>query len=280
MASKEEIESKIYQLVGYEFNISSNKQLIKALYEDMALPVIEKTSAGNPSTTEGTLKKLAADHQIAQLVIDYRLATKKVISKNDEEQKKAPKPGMPQPRQVLTRANVIDELNLAPEEIIKAEEKKEGAKQKATVVSVAKDITDNDETLSDVQTNNTTEDKQLKDKNTDNQTNEEDTQIVSEKNEDKTVELSSNSSLSGSSYSIIKKSDKEKTEPKKKFNIDDNTDPENEFSKNSVVLNVKNKENSDINKSKKSRASLYIIGLVVLLFAICIFIYMNSLNSI
>jgi len=57
-SNKEELEQKIYKIVGYKFNILSAKQLAKAIYEDVGVPVRDRTSAGNPSTNEEALKKL------------------------------------------------------------------------------------------------------------------------------------------------------------------------------------------------------------------------------
>ena len=128
MANRSDIESKIYKIVGYQFNLLSNKQLIKALYEDAGIPVIEKTSAGNPSTTEATLKKLAEDYELAALVLEFKKEMKK-SSGIKEEPKKSPKPGMPQERQVLSRTNIVDELNRDPEDILREEESKEQSRK-------------------------------------------------------------------------------------------------------------------------------------------------------
>ncbi len=127
MASTKDIESRIFQIVGYKFNLLSNKQLIKAVYEDAGLPVIEKTSAGNPSTTEATLKKLSDDYELARLLLEYKKEAKKAAGK--EEVRKAPKPGMPKERQVLARDSLVDELEKAPEEILSDEERKESARR-------------------------------------------------------------------------------------------------------------------------------------------------------
>ena len=129
MATKSDIESKIFKIVGYQFNLLSNKQLIKAIYEDAGLPVIEKTSAGNPSTTEATLRQLAEDYELARLILDFKKEMKK-SSGVREEPKKAPKPGMPQERQVLSRTDIVEELNRDPQEILEDENKKELEKSK------------------------------------------------------------------------------------------------------------------------------------------------------
>ena len=129
MATKSDIESKIFKIVGYQFNLLSNKQLIKAIYEDAGLPVIERTSAGNPSTTEATLRQLAEDYELARLILDFKKEMKKASGVR-EESKKAPKPGMPQERQILSRTDIVEELNRDPQEILEDENKKEQEKSK------------------------------------------------------------------------------------------------------------------------------------------------------
>ena len=71
-SNKEELEQKIYKIVGYKFNILSAKQLAKAIYEDVGVPVRDRTSAGNPSTNEEALKKLASDYKVVEYVLEYK----------------------------------------------------------------------------------------------------------------------------------------------------------------------------------------------------------------
>ena len=68
----EELEEKIFELAGEEFNINSPQQLGEILFEKMDMPVISKTSTGNPSTKESVLQELSTDHEIPGLVLDWR----------------------------------------------------------------------------------------------------------------------------------------------------------------------------------------------------------------
>ena len=51
------LRNKIFELVGYEFNLNSTPQLRKALFEDLGLPVLGSTDTGSPSTSKDVLKK-------------------------------------------------------------------------------------------------------------------------------------------------------------------------------------------------------------------------------
>lgn len=55
-----------------QINWSSTKQLRKLLFEELKLPVIEKTKTGTPSCNESVLKRL--DHPIAGALLKYREA--------------------------------------------------------------------------------------------------------------------------------------------------------------------------------------------------------------
>lgn len=62
----------IYDMVGYEFNLNSPKQLSKALFEDLGLPHGKKTKSGystDAATLEG-LKKYSPD--VIGAILDYR----------------------------------------------------------------------------------------------------------------------------------------------------------------------------------------------------------------
>ncbi len=61
----------IYELVGYEFNVNSPKQLGKALYEDMQLPTGKKTKSGY-STNAETLEKLRKYSPVIDHILQYR----------------------------------------------------------------------------------------------------------------------------------------------------------------------------------------------------------------
>jgi DNA polymerase-1 len=72
---KVEVETAIYELAGEKFNIGSTKQLAKVLFEDLGLPVIKKTKTGY-STAADVLERLAADHEIAKLILRQRALAK------------------------------------------------------------------------------------------------------------------------------------------------------------------------------------------------------------
>lgn len=66
-----EIEKQIYHLAGETFNINSPKQLGIILFEKLQLPPIKKTKTGY-STSADVLEKLAPDHEIIELILQYR----------------------------------------------------------------------------------------------------------------------------------------------------------------------------------------------------------------
>ncbi|MFO7942289.1 MAG: DNA polymerase I [Bacillota bacterium] len=71
----EEVEQKIWERAGHEFNVSSPKQLGEVLFEEMELPVIKKTKTGY-STDAEVLGQLSVDHPIADDVLEYRSLVK------------------------------------------------------------------------------------------------------------------------------------------------------------------------------------------------------------
>lgn len=72
-----EIEQKIYELAGTEFNISSPKQLGEVLFERLLITTRpKKTKTGQYSTGEDVLVKLRHKHPIIDLILEYRSLTK------------------------------------------------------------------------------------------------------------------------------------------------------------------------------------------------------------
>jgi len=65
----------VYQYAGEEFNIQSPKQLACILFDKLKLPIARKTKSG-PSTDVNVLEALAAEHPIAQQVLEYRSLAK------------------------------------------------------------------------------------------------------------------------------------------------------------------------------------------------------------
>lgn len=65
----------IYDISGTQFNINSPKQLRVILFEKLKLPIIKKSKTG-PSTDEEVLRKLATQHKLPALLLEYRQLTK------------------------------------------------------------------------------------------------------------------------------------------------------------------------------------------------------------
>ncbi|MFT6361410.1 MAG: DNA polymerase-1 [Candidatus Paceibacteria bacterium] len=70
----DKLVKKIHKFAGSEFNIKSPKQLSNILFEDMDLPTkgIKKSKTGSYSTNVATLEKLHGEHEIIQLIMEYR----------------------------------------------------------------------------------------------------------------------------------------------------------------------------------------------------------------
>ena len=70
----DDISSKIYNLAGHEFNISSPKQLGEILFEELKLPHAKKNKTGYV-TDANVLGKLI-EYPIVRLILEYRLLNK------------------------------------------------------------------------------------------------------------------------------------------------------------------------------------------------------------
>lgn len=70
-----DIEKRIYELVGYEFNLNSPKQLGVALFEKLGLPAKKKTKSGY-STNAEVLESLRFAHPAVGLLLEYRQLAK------------------------------------------------------------------------------------------------------------------------------------------------------------------------------------------------------------
>ncbi len=66
------IEQAIYAEAGEVFNLSSPKQIQAVLFEKLELPVLRKTSTGQPSTAEDVLEELAGEYEIPALILEHR----------------------------------------------------------------------------------------------------------------------------------------------------------------------------------------------------------------
>ena len=71
-----ELEAKAHQEAGQPFNLSSPKQLAEILFDKKGIKPFKKTPGGAPSTDEETLAKLAEDHPLPKIILDYRSMAK------------------------------------------------------------------------------------------------------------------------------------------------------------------------------------------------------------
>ncbi|WP_423189715.1 DNA polymerase I [Alkalibacterium sp. f15] len=69
------VEQRIYEEAGEEFNIKSPKQLSVILFEKMGYPVIKKTKTGY-STAQDVLEKLRDQAPIVKFILEYRQISK------------------------------------------------------------------------------------------------------------------------------------------------------------------------------------------------------------
>jgi DNA polymerase I len=67
----EELQKRIYEEAGCEFNLNSPKQLGEVLFEKLGLPASKKTKTGY-STSADVLEKLAPYSPVVQMILDYR----------------------------------------------------------------------------------------------------------------------------------------------------------------------------------------------------------------
>lgn len=71
-----ELKSKIFEIVGHEFNISSAKQVGEVLFNELQLPGGKKTKTGAWQTNETILKSYKNINPVINLLLDYREITK------------------------------------------------------------------------------------------------------------------------------------------------------------------------------------------------------------
>ena len=70
------VEGRIYDLAGEKFNINSPKQVGEILFEKLKIESPKKRGKSKNSTSAEVLSYLAYDHEIAQLILDYRQSSK------------------------------------------------------------------------------------------------------------------------------------------------------------------------------------------------------------
>ena len=70
------LEARAFEEAGQPFNLSSPKQLGEILFEKKGIKPLKKTPGGAPSTDEETLAKLAEDHPLPKIILEYRSIAK------------------------------------------------------------------------------------------------------------------------------------------------------------------------------------------------------------
>jgi len=73
-----EIETRVYELVGYPFNVNSTQQLSDALFKTLDLPSqgVRRTKTGHYSTAADVLERLEDAHPVVNLVLEHRTLSK------------------------------------------------------------------------------------------------------------------------------------------------------------------------------------------------------------
>lgn len=73
VADSLKIQDDVFEIAGTEFNLSSPKQLGEILFDTLKLDdKAKKTKTGQYATGEEVLSKLANEHEIASLILDFR----------------------------------------------------------------------------------------------------------------------------------------------------------------------------------------------------------------
>ena len=70
------LEARAFEEAGQPFNLSSPKQLGEILFDKKGIKPLKKTPGGAPSTDEETLAKLAEDHPLPKIILEYRSIAK------------------------------------------------------------------------------------------------------------------------------------------------------------------------------------------------------------
>jgi DNA polymerase I len=68
-------EAELQRLAGRDFNVNSNAQLAQVLYTELKLPVLRRGKTG-PSTDAEVLEKLAEQHPLPRVLLEYRTLSK------------------------------------------------------------------------------------------------------------------------------------------------------------------------------------------------------------
>ncbi len=72
----QQLEQRIYELVGHSFNINSSQQMGKVLFDELKLPAQGKTRGGSNSTGVDVLETLTGKHPVIDAILEYRQLVK------------------------------------------------------------------------------------------------------------------------------------------------------------------------------------------------------------
>lgn len=72
----QQLEKQASILAGREFNLGSPKQLQEIFYEELKLPILERTPTGMPSTAENVLQDLSLNYELPRIVLEHRTLSK------------------------------------------------------------------------------------------------------------------------------------------------------------------------------------------------------------
>lgn len=75
-----ELEKEIFSISKMHFNLNSPKQLQEILFNQLKLPILQKTPKGQPSTADGVLQELAMEYLFPKLIIEHRGLTKLITT--------------------------------------------------------------------------------------------------------------------------------------------------------------------------------------------------------
>ncbi len=71
-----ELTLRAHALGGQPFSLDSPKQLQAILFDKLGLPITQKTPTGQASTNEEALSEIADQHELPQVILDYRTLAK------------------------------------------------------------------------------------------------------------------------------------------------------------------------------------------------------------
>ena len=72
LSEKIQIEKRLNKLMGRKINWNSPAQVAIALYQDLELPCTHWTDKKNPSTSETAILDLMGQHEVVDLLVQYR----------------------------------------------------------------------------------------------------------------------------------------------------------------------------------------------------------------